>query len=74
MGDFVSKYSKSTPTKDHGHNPATRRIFTTQQENYDIVNHAMDEILLQENNKVSAEDESHENIESYLDKNDLYHI
>ena len=34
----------------------------------------MDEILLQKNNKVSAEDESHENIESYLDENDLYHI
>ena len=34
----------------------------------------MDEILLHENNKVSAEEKLHENIESNIDENDLYHI
>ena len=29
---------------------------------------------MQENNKVSAEEEAHENIESELDEDDLYHI
>ena len=34
----------------------------------------MDEIFLQENNKVSDESETHENIESKLDDNDIYQI
>ena len=34
----------------------------------------MDEILPQYNNKVSAEAEAHENIESDLDENDIYNI
>ena len=34
----------------------------------------MDGILIQDNNKVSSEDESHENIESYINENDLYQI
>ena len=52
----------------------TRKEFNIQQDNNDIVNHAEDKILLQENNKVSAEEEAHENIESELDEDDLYHI
>ena len=34
----------------------------------------MDEILLQENNKVSDEDGAHKNIESDFYENKLYHI
>ena len=34
----------------------------------------MDEIILKENNKVSAEEEAHENTESDFDENDLYQI
>ena len=34
----------------------------------------MDEIVPKENNRLSAEEEAHENIESELDKNNLYHI
>ena len=52
----------------------TRKEFNIQQDNNDIVNHAEDKILLQENNKVSAEEEAHENIESELDEDDLYNI
>ena len=47
----------------------TRIKFNRQKENNCIVNYAVDEMLLQENNKVSTE-----NIESELDGNDLYHI
>ena len=50
------------PTKDRRHDPATRNKFNIQKDNNDIVNHAVDEILLQENNKVSAESEIYENI------------
>ena len=33
----------------------------------------MYDIILHENNKVSAEAEAHENIDSEIDDNDLYH-
>ena len=34
----------------------------------------MDEIIWQENNKLSAEYEAHENVDYEIDENDLYHI
>ena len=39
-----------------------------------VVNHAVDEIIPKENNKVSAKTEAHENIESEIYDNDLYQI
>ena len=54
LGDFGSKYAIIMPTKDHGHNPANINKFNSQKENNDIFNSAVDEILLQENQKVSA--------------------
>ena len=59
---------------DRGHDTTNRKEFNRQQENNYIVNHALDEILLRENNKVSAEAEAHENIEAKLDYNNLYQI
>ena len=38
--------------------PATKNKLNRQQENNDIVNHAADEITLQENGKLSAEAEA----------------
>ena len=58
LGDFGSKYYKISPTKYRGNVPATITQFNRQQENNLIVNHAVDEILLQENDKVSAEAEA----------------
>ena len=73
MGDFGSKYSKIRPSKDCGHDTSNRNKFNRQQDNNDIVNHAVDDINLQEK-KASAESESHENIESEIDGKNLYHI
>ena len=67
LGDFGFKYVKIIPTKYRERDPVPRKTFNTQQENNYIVNNAVDEILLQENQKVSAEKESHENIESDFD-------
>ena len=39
-----------------------------------MVHHACDEIILQKNLKMSAEDDAHENIDSKVDKNNLYDI
>ena len=50
----------------------TRRKFNRQQENNYIVNHAVDKILIQGDNKVINEAEAQENIESEHDENGLY--
>ena len=54
--------------------PANRKKFYREPNNMAIVNIAVDEILLQENQKVSATKEAHENIESGLDEKNLYQI
>ena len=48
--------------------------YTRQQYNNTIVNSAVDDIILQENNKVSDVTEAKEIIESGFDENDLYRI
>ena len=52
LGDFVNKYVNSIPTKNHGIRPVPRENFNRQKESNDIVNNAVDEILLTQ--KVSA--------------------
>ena len=72
LGDFGSKYGKSRPTKERRKNPTNR--FNRKQENNAIVNHAVDKIYLQENDKVISKEEAQENIESEFYENDLYQI
>ena len=72
LGDFGSKQSKFSPNKERGHEPATKKKFNIHQDNNTVVNYVVDEIILDENNKVSAEDESHEIIYSKIYENDIY--
>ena len=74
MGDFGFKYSNSRTTNNRGHDTTTRKKFNIHQNKNSIVKHTVDEILLNKNNKVSAEDKAHDNIEYNLDENDLYQI
>ena len=74
LGDFGSKYAKIRHTNNRGHNNENRNKYTRQKYNNTIVNSAVDEIILQENNKVSAGTEAQEIIESEFDENDLYWI
>ena len=46
LGDFGSKYSKISPTKDCRQEPATKKKSGRQQDNNSIVQHAVDEIIL----------------------------
>ena len=62
------------PTTDRSNDPANRNKFNMKQDNNAIVNSEVNEILLQENQKVSAEKGAHENIESDFDENKLYYI
>ena len=59
LGDFGSKYDKSIHIKDRGHDSANINKFNRHKYNNAIIKQAVDEILLQENNKVSAEEETH---------------
>ena len=74
LGDFGSKYAKIRHYNNRGHNPENKTKYTRQQYNNDIVNSAVDQILLKEDNKVSAGTEAQEIIESEFDENDLYRI
>ena len=74
LGDLGSKYVKSRPTKYSGHNPIPRNKFNIYKDMNAVVNSAVDEILLQENQKVSADNGSHENTESDFDEKKLYQI
>ena len=74
MGDFGNKYANSRPTKDRGRNPVPRKCFNRKQENNSIVNNSVDEILLPENQKVSAVRESLEFLDSDYDEHDVYQV
>ena len=54
--------------------PRTKENFNRQQENNAIVKHTVDEILLSENQKVSASREAPEFLDSDYDENDLYQV
>ena len=62
------------PNKNHGKDSENRNKFNRHQENNYIVDHSVVDILIQENNKVSAKAEAHENIESDIYENYLYQI
>ena len=74
LGDFCSKYSKIRPTKGHGQEPANIEKFNRKQDNNAMFQHVVDDTSLQEENKLSTEYESHENIDSEIYKDDPYEI
>ena len=67
-------YSKSRSTKDHRQEPATKKIFGRHQDNNAIIEHAVHEIILQENIKLSVKYKIHENIDYEVDKGNLYKL
>ena len=74
MRKFNYKYSKIWPTQDQGQDPATKKKFNRKKENNDIFQNSVDDIILQDNMKLSVEEEEHENIDSEVDKNNIYEI
>ena len=74
LGDFGSKYAKSRPTKDRENDTTNKKKFNSQQGNNGIVNSSVEEILLHESQKLSADKVSHENIEPDFDESELYQI
>ena len=73
LGDFVTKYANSRPTKEYGKIPLPRKKVNKQQENNAIVKNEVDEILLTK--KVNATNhEAPEFLDSDYDENDLYQV
>ena len=71
---IIHQYAKSRPNKDCENYPKNRNKFNRQKDNNTIVNNAVNEIVLQETQKVSAQKGAYENIESDFDNNKLYQI
>ena len=74
MGEFGTKYTKCRPTKDPKQNPATNNFFGIQKEKNAIVQHAVDEIILQENKQLGVKVETHNKIDDEVDEDELYEI
>ena len=74
LDDFGAKYAKDRTTKNHTHDPATNKKFVRQQEKNYVIQHAFDEIILQENEKLSVKDETHENIDDEFDEDEMYKL
>ena len=74
LGDFGSNYSKVRPTKYQRQETTIKKNDGRQQENNAIVQHAVDDILLQDKDKLSVEDETHKNIDGEVDEDELYNL
>ena len=74
MGDFVTKYANSKPTNDHGNHPIQGKKINRHLENNAIINNVVDEILLNETQKLSAVREAPEVLDSDCDENYLYQV
>ena len=56
LGDLGFNYYKSRPTKYCGNDPKTKKKIGRQQDNNATVHREVDDIILQDNKKWSAED------------------
>ena len=63
MSDFSFRYTEGIHFKDCIQEPPTKKKFGRNQENNAIAQHAVDEIILQEKEKLSVKDETHEKID-----------
>ena len=58
MGDIGVKYSKGKPNKEHGNHIIPAKKISSYLENNAVINNVVDEILLNETQKVSTEREA----------------
>ena len=69
---FGTKYASDQPNKYHGNHPIPRKIFRKNQENHAIINNVLDDILLNEPEKVSdVNTEASKRLESDYNRNNL---
>ena len=73
LWDFVSKYTKKGLLRNT-HNILHIEKNGKYQENNVIVHHAVDEMILQEKEKLHVKDKSHEKIDDKVDEDELYEL
>ena len=74
MGEFGINYSKVRTTTELMQEPALKNKFGKQKGNNTITQHAVDDIILQEKEKVGVKDETYENIDDVVDKYYIYEL
>ena len=74
LGDFGTKYVNSRPTKDHRSNPLPIKTINRQQGNNSIINNAVYEILLTENQKIKFCEGSTKLFDSDYDESGVYQV
>ena len=62
------------PTEEHRKDPETTKIFGRKKENNTVIQNSFDEIILQQNKKLSVEGETHQNINYEVDEAQLFEI
>ena len=74
MGYFFANYTKINPTEDYGNHPIPRKTINRQLENNYIIKNVVDDILLNETQKLGAEREAPELLDSDCNDNNLYQV
>ena len=53
---------------------AIKKVFGRQKQKNAIVQHAVDDIILQDKEKLSVKDETHDKIDDEVNKDELYNL
>ena len=69
---FCYKYRKVSSTKERRQDPAFKKKFEKQKKNNAMVQHAVDEIILKEKEKLIVKYEIHDNIDNESNEDELY--
>ena len=72
LSKFGSKYKKIRSTEERRQYPQFNK--RKQQEKNDITQHAVYETILQDKEKLSVKDETHNNIDDEVDEDELYEL
>ena len=65
---------KDRPSTERRQEPALKKKFGNKKGNNTITQHAVDDIILQEKEKVGVKDETYENIDDVVDKYYIYEL
>ena len=74
LNDFGSNYTKGKTSKEQSQDPKFNIFLENRKGKNDMFQHAFDEKILQEKEKLSVKDETHENIDDEIDEYQLYDL
>ena len=74
LGDCGYNYSKDRPNKYCRQYPEIKKKFERNKNKNAIFQHSVDDIILQEKEKLSVKEEKYENIDDEVDKDELHEL